>query len=113
MPHVAAKDTQQLQQTTKEPSFTPEQRGDLLRWAHGKTGRMAEEAQFAEDGTPENPLSEADLARYQEIRDAMKRRDYVALAEMQRAEESAQSVAQSEASHEDATVGLAPEVCLM
>ena len=82
MPHVAAKDTQQLQQTTKEPSFTPEQRGDLLRWAHGETGRMAEEAQFDEDGTLENPLSEADLARYQEIRDAMKRRDYAALSVM-------------------------------
>ena len=36
-------------------------------------------------------------------------RDYVALAEMQRAEESAQSAAQPEASHEDAAVGLAPE----
>ena len=109
MPHVAAKDTQQLQQTTKEPSFTPEQRGDLLRWAHGETGRMAEEAQFAEDGTPENPLSEADLARYQEIRDAMKRRDYVALAEMRRVEESAQSRPQPEYSYEDAAVELTPE----
>ena len=43
---------------------------------------MTEEAQFAEDGTPENPLSEADLVRYQEIQDAMKRRDYAALSAM-------------------------------
>ena len=48
---------------------------------------MAEEAQFAEDGTPENPLEEADLARYQEIRDAMKRKDYAALSAMRGEEE--------------------------
>ena len=95
MPHVAAKDTQQLQQTTKEPSFTPEQRGDLLRWAHDETRHMAEETQFAEDGTPENPLSEADLARYQEIRDAMKRRDYAALSVMRGEAEAQPNLSQS------------------
>lgn len=58
------------------------ERGELMRWARSETGRMAEEAQFAEDGTPENPLSEADLVRYQEIQDAMKRKDYAALSAM-------------------------------
>ena len=40
-----------LKKAEKGPTFTPEQRGELLRWAHGETERMAEEAQFAEDGT--------------------------------------------------------------
>ena len=78
---VATK-TEAASEATKGLTFTPEQRGELLRWAHGETGRMAEEAQFAEDGTPENPLSEADLVRYQEIQDAMKSRDYAALSVM-------------------------------
>lgn len=85
------------------------ERAELMRWARGETGRMAEEAQFAEDGTPENPLSEADLVRYQEIRDAMKRRDYDALSAMRGEAEAAQSAVQPESSHEDAAVGLAPE----
>lgn len=85
------------------------ERAELMRWARGETGRMAEEAQFAEDGTPENPLSEADLVRYQEIQDAMKRRDYAALSAMRGVEESAQSRPQPEYSYEDAAVELTPE----
>ena len=105
---VATK-TEAASEATKGLTFTPEQRGELLRWAHSETGRMAEEAQFAEDGTPENPLSEADLVRYQEIQDAMKRRDYAALAEMRGEAEAAQSAAQPKSPHEDTAMGLAPE----
>ena len=91
---VATK-TEAASEATKGLTFTPEQRGELLRWAHGETGRMAEEAQFAEDGTPENPLSEADLVRYQEIQDAMKSRDYAALSAMRGEAEAQPNMSQS------------------
>ena len=90
IPSVVAENTQQpdaaayaaevLEELRKEDdarqTLPREERGELMRWAREETGRMAEEAQFSEDGTPENPLSEADLVRYQEIQDAMKRKDY-------------------------------------
>ena len=60
----------------------PKVRGELLRWARDETARMTEEAQFTEGGTPENPLSEADLVRYQAIQDAMERKDFAALEAM-------------------------------
>ena len=71
------------------------ERAELMRWARSETGRMAEEAQFSEDGTPENPLSEADLIRYQEIQDAMKRRDYAALSAMRGEAEAQPNLSQS------------------
>ena len=85
------------------------ERGELMRWARSETRRMSEEAQFAEDGTPENPLSEADLVRYQEIQDAMKRKDYAALSAMRGEAGAPQSAVRPESSREDAAMGLVPE----
>ena len=98
IPSVVAENTQQpdaatlasevLEELRKEDdarqALPRGERAELMRWARSETGRMAEEAQFAEDGTPENPLSEADLVRYQDIQDAMKRKDYAALSAMRR-----------------------------
>ncbi len=98
IPSVVAENTQQpdaatlasevLEELRKEDdarqTLPRGERGELMQWARSETGRMAKEAQFAEDGTPENPLSEADLVRYQDIQDAMKRKDYAALSAMRR-----------------------------
>ena len=90
-PDAAALVSEALEELRKEDdarqALPRGERGELMRWARSETGRMAEEAQFAEDGTPENPLSEADLVRYQEIQDAMKRKDYAALSAMREAED--------------------------
>ena len=85
-PDAAALVSETLEELRKEDdarqALPRGERGELMRWARSETRRMSEEAQFAEDGTPENPLSEADLVRYQEIQDAMKRKDYAALSAM-------------------------------
>ena len=123
IPSVVAENTQQpdaaayaaevLEELRKEDdarqTLPREERGELMRWAREETGRMAEEAQFSEDGTPENPMSEADLVRYQDIQDAMKRKDYAALSVMRGEAGRAQSAAQPGSSREDAAMGLAPE----
>ena len=123
IPSVVAENTQQpdaaayaaevLEELRKEDdtrqTLPRGERGELMQWARSETGRMAEEAQFSEDGTPENPLSEADLVRYQEIQDAMKRKDYAALSAMRGEAGRAQSAAQPGSSREDAAMGLAPE----
>ena len=111
-PDAAALVSETLEELRKEDdarqALPRGERGELMRWARSETRRMSEEAQFAEDGTPENPLSEADLVRYQEIQDAMKRKDYAALSAMREAED-VRSAVRPESFHEDAAVGLAPE----
>lgn len=123
IPSVVAENTQQpdaatlasevLEELRKEDdarqALPRGERAELMRWARSETGRMAEEAQFAEDGTPENPLSEADLVRYQEIQDAMKRKDYAELSAMRGEAGAPQSVVWPESSREDAAMELAPE----
>ena len=108
-PETSAPVAEVLEELRKEDdarqALPRKERADLMRWAQGETGRMAEEAQFAEDGTPENPLGETDLARYQEIRDAMKRKDYAALLAMRGEAEAQPNLSQPLPSEPDVMRG--------
>ena len=59
---------------------------ELLDWAKAESDRMeAETAAFSgENETADNAMSPEELARYQELRDARKRKDYAKLEELRR-----------------------------